>query len=372
MKSLAPYQILFPIGILSSLIAVGVWFVQHLNWFTAPAMLIHGKLIMGGFLWSFIVGFLMTAVPKMTGTRSATRLEMSVALILILALIFQSFVLDQRWFYGTNFVLISFLLLYAGKRVLKTQKKVPVFFSHVGLAMIAGLLGCYFHFQNQHFLGIHLYHIATVLLLVLGIGTRFFSFLSGLPSEFESAPRSHQVIFHVFGLTLLLLLFLAGSLHAWAYFGIFVLTFSYLLFVWKIFRKSERPSPLKYGVRIVALMIPFSFFMSWMQPQYYLAWLHLLFIGCFGLITYAVATRVTLAHGSYSLDFELRSPTLWLFVTFLVSGMILRVLYGYSSGDLRTHYLHLAAAFWVSAILVWSYSFFKRIWIPGEQQRPSC
>ena len=57
--SWAPYQIFFPIGVLASLLAVGVWFVQGLNWFSSPVLLIHSKLIMGGFLWSFIVGFLM-------------------------------------------------------------------------------------------------------------------------------------------------------------------------------------------------------------------------------------------------------------------------------------------------------------------------
>ncbi|MFZ3229951.1 MAG: NnrS family protein, partial [Pseudobdellovibrio sp.] len=180
MKTLAPYQIFFPIGILSSLLAVGVWFTKDLNWFQAPAMLIHAKLIAGGFLWSFIIGFLMTAAPKMTGTNSAKTWELFIALALIFTQILSCWNIDARWFYGTTLILISFLIIFLGRRALSAKKSFPVFFFHVGIAIVLALLGSYYHFIGNSFMGIHLYHVGAVLLLVLGIGTRFFSFLSGL------------------------------------------------------------------------------------------------------------------------------------------------------------------------------------------------
>ena len=90
MKNLAPYQVFFPIGIFCSILAVGVWFVQDLNWFSAPAIFIHSRLIVGGFIWSFIVGFLMTAIPRMTGTSGVNIYEFATAVGLIIFQIIQT------------------------------------------------------------------------------------------------------------------------------------------------------------------------------------------------------------------------------------------------------------------------------------------
>jgi uncharacterized protein involved in response to NO len=373
MKRLAPYQLFFPLGILNALLAVGVWFVQNLGWFESPAILIHSKLIAGGFLWSFIVGFLMTAVPRMTGGAGAAGFEYALAAALLTGQTVFAWNIDARFFYANQGLLVLFLMFYAGRRILKSSKPVPVFFSHVGIAMILALLGCYYHFTGDSFMGIHLYHVGTTLLLILGIGTRFFSFLSGLPSVFENAGSVRaRFLFHGAGLGMALLLFCAGHGEKKAYLGLFLLSLVYLFAIWRIQRPSARPSPLKYGVRIVAAMIPLSFFMIWLRPAMYITWLHLLFIGCFGMITFAVATRVTLAHGSYSTDLEMKSPALWCLVVFLVLGILSRILYGFSGGLWRTSYLHTAATFWIFAVGSWCWAFLPRIFKPGPQAKPSC
>lgn len=373
MKNLAPYQLFFPLGILNAILAVGVWFVQNLGWFESPALLIHSKLIVGGFLWSFIVGFLMTAVPRMTGTASANKFEYAAASALLIGQTVFSWELDARFFYANQVLLILFLIFYGGKRVLKLTKPIPVFFSHVAMAMVLALLGSYYHFIGNSFMGIHLYHVGTTLLLVLGIGTRFFSFLSGLPSAFENVTSLWpRLMFHGSGVSMGILLYLAGRGMTASYLGLTIFSLVYLFKIWQIQRPSARPSALKYGVRIVAAMIPTSFFLIWLQPLMFVTWFHLLFIGCFGLITFAVATRVTLAHGSYSIDLEMKSPALWCLVTFLVLGIVSRVFYGFSEGLWKTSYLHLAATFWILAVGSWCWTFLPRIFKPGPQAKPSC
>lgn len=372
MKSLAPYQILFPLGVLSSVLAIAVWFFQSAGWMTTPAVFVHSRLIVGGFLWSFIAGFLMTAVPRMTGTESASRFELSLAVSIVMAQMVLSWKLEPQWFYALSIALIVFIVIYAVRRILRARKAIPVFFSHVALAMLVGVGGAYAHLSGHAFLGNHLFHTGTVLLLVLGIGTRFFSFLSGLPSEFEQAPASWRYGFHFLGLAVAVLLYLAGVGWKEAYLALTVISLIYLLFVWKVFRSSTRPSPLKYAVRIVAFMIPFSFFMCWLQPGHYVTWLHLIFIGCFAMLTYAVATRVTLAHGSYSTDLEMTSPALTVFVAFLVLSIVFRLSYGFSFSSWKTGFLFLAAAFWILAVLFWCYSFARKIIVPGDQAKPSC
>ncbi len=373
MTKIAPYQIFFPLGFLNAILAVGVWLVRDLNWFQAPVLLIHSKLIAGGFLWSFIVGFLMTAVPKMTKTTRANRLELGAAAAIILSMMFFAWDIDPKPFYAGTMTLVIFLLIYGGRRLLKSEKSAPVFFSHVGIGMALALLGSWFHFQGNSFMGIHLYQVGAILLLVLGIGTRFFSFLSGLPSVFENITTRWKLWgFHICGLLVATFLFLAGKGLAIAYLGLSLMSLFYLFVIWQVQRPSDRSSALKYSMRIVAAMIPASFFMTWLQPQNFVTWFHLLFIGCFGIITFSVATRVTLAHGAYSTDIEIHSKSLWWVLGFLIFGLISRLLYGFSGELWKKSYLHLAATFWLLAIGIWCASFFVKIFKPGPQSKPSC
>ncbi|MCO5142392.1 MAG: NnrS family protein [Oligoflexia bacterium] len=373
MRINAPYQIFFPIGILNAMLAVGIWFVQNLNWFSTPAIFIHAKLIVGGFLWSFITGFLMTAIPRMTDTKSANVVEYMSSLFLICSLTIFSWKLDGRFFYFTQILLITFLLTYGARRILKAKKTIPVFFSHVGLAMALALVGSYYHYIGNSYMGIHLLHAGATLLLILGIGTRFFSFLSGLSSDFEENNKTwHKYIFHTLGILVSVSLFLAGSGMSIAYLSLAIFSLVYLFFIWKIYRSSNRPSALKHGVRIVAAAIPISFFLTWLEPGLYITWFHILFISCFSLITFSVATRVILAHGAYPTDLEMNSTALKYLVLFLFLGTISRILYAYTDGLWKTSCLHLAATLWFLAIICWGYAFFIKIFKPGPQSKPSC
>src|SRR5690606_35748292 len=99
---------------------------------------------------------------------------------------------------------------------------------------------------------------------------------------------------------------------------------------------------------------------------------HLLFIGCFSVLTYAVATRVTLAHGSYSLELETQSKALWVLIAALVLSVIVRLSYGVTSSELKMNALYLASVLWLTAIIAWSYSFLIRIWKKGSLEKAAC
>lgn len=373
MKSIAPYQVFFPLGVLNALLAVGVWFIKDLGWFSTPTLLIHAKLVAGGFLWSFIVGFLMTALPRMSGTQSANIFEYIISIGLFIVLTLSAWQIDGRFFYATQIALIIFVIFYAGRRLIKTIKPLPIFVSHILIAMVLALIGCIYHFNGNSYMGLHLYHLGATLLLVLGIGTRFFAFLSGLSSDFENSNKPFsRIMFHMNGVFTGLFLYIAGSGLRWAYLGLTLTSLLYLFKIWRVQRTSDRPSALKYAMQAVAAMIPLSFFLTWWMPALFISWFHLLFIGCFALITFSVASRVTLAHGSYSLDFEIKSRGLWYLLTFLVLGSASRVLYGLTSGLWQKSYLHLAATFWFAALFIWGKEFLPRIFKKGPQEKASC
>lgn len=373
MRRVAPYQIFFPLGLLGALIAVGIWFLPPTAGLGAPPIFVHGRLIAGVFLWSYIVGFLMTAVPRMTGTRDARPWEYALALALTALLFATAWGLDPRPFYAAAGGQVLFLALYAGRRLRAAAKTPPVFFSHVGIALLLALAGAYAHARGDAFLGLHLYHVGTVLLLVLGIGTRFFSFLSGLPSAFESgAGPARRALFHALGVAVAVLLAAAGRGYAEAYLGLGLLTLVYVFVIWEALRPSARPSALKWSVRTVAAAIPATFLLAWWRPELALTWLHLLFIAGFALITLAVSTRVTLAHGAYPTELETRSPALWAMWILLGLSAAARIAYGLTDAAWKTPALHLAGALWVLALAAWSVSYLPRIFRPGPQAKPSC
>lgn len=373
MNKMAPYKLFFPLGLFNALLAVGVWLIQDLNWLQSAPLLIHSRLIVGGFLWSFIVGFLMTAVPRMTGTGNANKVEYLVASLFLLGQTVFSWLADGRPFYYNQILLILFIIVYGLRRMIQRKKTMPVFFSHIIVAMILALMGSYSHSVGNYSMGIHLYQIGAVLVLILGIGSRFFSFLSGLPSVFENTGgKKIRVLFHGSAVLVGILLYLAGKGFALSYLGLTVVSLIYLFVFWKVQRTSVHPSFLKHAVRIVACMIPLSFFLVWFQPAMSTAWFHLLFIGCFGLITLSVATRVTLAHGAYPIDLETKLPGLFWLVFFLVFGIIFRVLYGLSVSHWKSSYLHLAAIFWICAVMSWCWTFLPRLFKPGPQAKASC
>lgn len=366
LKKIAPYQVFFPLGLLNALLGVGVWFIRDLQWISTPTLFIHSKLISGGFLWCFITGFLMTAIPKMLGSFDSTRIELATATAIMLSLMGSASVIDFRPFYLCTALLISFLIVFALRRVLKSTKPAPVFFFHVGIGMFLGLAGSWFHFRGNSFMGIHLYQVGAVLLLVLGIGTRFFSFLSGLPSLLEgTTDKRPRAAFHISALVVAGLLYLAGSGWSSAYLGLSAMGVFYLFAFWRIQRPSARPSALKHGVRVVAAMIPLSFFLIWLQPGYFVAWFHLLFIGCFSLLTLSVSTRVTLAHGAYSTDLEIQSKSLWWVIGFLLMSLVARISYGFCDEPWKDRALYFAVIAWLFAVSIWCRFFFLKIFKSG-------
>lgn len=369
----SPLPDFFPLGVLCALFGAGIWLFQDIL-FSAPILSIHSRTMAGGFLWSFIVGFLMTAVPRMSGTESASWWEIFFSLGLILIQIFQAWLIDQKFFFVTGALLVLFLAFYGGRRLSKSKVKLPIFFSHIGLAFLMALLGCYAYASGESSLGMVCYFVGPILLLIMGIGTRFFSFLSGLPSEFENSKNRFKIpLFHLSGIVMVLFLVLAGLGFEWAYLGLFFLSLFYLVFIWRIFRRSDRPSPPNYGARIVATSIPLSFFLCWLVPDMQITWFHLLFVGCFSLLNFSVATRVTLAHGAYPIDLELKTPVLWGLIVLTLLSLGFRVsLDLFGRGGVGIHLLHLAVLFWIGAILSWCYSFFLRIFKPGSLDRPSC
>jgi uncharacterized protein involved in response to NO len=114
-----------------------------------------------------------------------------------------------------------------------------------------------------------------------------------------------------------------------------------------------------------------GFWFAALQPGLAVHWMHLTYIGGFGLMTFTVACRVSLAHGGFDLSFEWNSKAiLWLGILMLGAAMTRvsapMVPHGYLS------HLEYAAALWIIGVALWAFVFVRRMIRPRDPNRSHC
>src|SRR4030065_420050 len=71
-----PYRLLFPLGVAYAIAGALVWTVAALGWMPYPGPL-HRALMIQGFEQSFVVGFLLTALPGLTHSERCRPAELA-------------------------------------------------------------------------------------------------------------------------------------------------------------------------------------------------------------------------------------------------------------------------------------------------------
>jgi len=85
-KPTDPYRILFPLGILLGVMGVSIWPLYYFGITEGYSGRAHAFVQTDGFLYAFIAGFLLTAIPRFTGTEAPSR-RIQYALAVILPLV---------------------------------------------------------------------------------------------------------------------------------------------------------------------------------------------------------------------------------------------------------------------------------------------
>ncbi|MBL7554621.1 MAG: NnrS family protein [Bdellovibrionaceae bacterium] len=379
LKKIEPYRVLFPIGLVFGCLGVYVWVAYALFEGSSYPVQLHSHLMMGSFLFSFVAGFLMTAVPKMTASFPAKPYEIFLAFMLILGISFFAQWGRSEYFYFMSGFSIGCLVLFFIRRFLSRTKNPPAFFPFVVLGLLCGLTGCILLAVNCSsdftspivLFGKKIYFEGMILLLVLGVGSRLIPVISGravIPetSEVQVALKNFalgSILISAYALESNQHNLLGGILKS-------IVATWVAVFNWGIFESAQSKSRLALGMRVSGLMVLLGIYMSVLQPAFAIHWMHLTFIAGFGLMTLTVASRVTLAHGSYDLSFEARSKSLWISGALILTAAATRVAAPYiSSGYVR--HLAYAGVVWILALAVWGVVFVKRMIWKGSDQ-PSC
>lgn len=358
-----PYRPLFLLGLLSGFVGVFLWPLFLAGQIAYP-MQVHSHLMLSVMFLSFVSGFLMTALPRMSGTAHAHSWEVFAATgILGSSVLFSLFGFSSAAS-AMTVAQIIFLLVFGARRILKRGQNPPPGFMFIPVGLIWCLYGSAISiFAELRFelpegmvsLGKVAIQQAFLLNLIIGLGSRLIPFLSRIsvvdPSNQskESYGKSFSVLLAL-NLTFLFELWLPYSLVALLRFLIFAYVAIYLF---RIFQRAEQRSYLSIGLRLAVASISLALLLLGFLPNYQLALFHVLFIGGYALLTLMVATRVVLAHGGHGTQRELTSPSLGWVAGLMILAMALRAFY----------FLPWAAGVWLLALCIWLISVGRYLWV---------
>lgn len=371
------YQWFFPVGLLFGMLGAGLWVVFRFQAVPFYPGVAHAEIMVTGFLMAVASGFLMTAIPRFTGTKPAQTGEKSLLLLIFVFLLAVSLHPNRVYFNGGALALSLVLLGFVFRRVRVCVFTPPPSFVLTAFGVLSFLtshtLLVISHWQPLPGWALHL---ARILLyyglpqgLILGVGTQMIPALLGLKKtvltqiqQNEERSRVAQTKYLFFGLIALLLLvsYVLESLDLaiGRLLRAFVIT-AIVIFQWNYYR-----FPQKRGVFIWCLWFSGLFFLlgAWpgvFWPSLAVHGAHILFIGSVSLMIFTIATRVTLAHGGHEMRLEQNSVALALTLLFLLIAMLARLSVPFI--DHGFEHLAYAGALWILAAVTWSSVFLKKI-----------
>ncbi len=385
-----PYRLLFPLGIASAAIGMGIW-IPYYFWpqaFPYPGQG-HAVIQIQAFLLCFIFGFLTTMLPKILGVKPLDPLSYLAFPTLLIGIIAASLAnapLIAQIFH--LLILINFLG-YIARRFPRRKSNPPPAFLFIAIAMLVDTLGILAKLMAlSRYLpdsimapvlrtGSILQYQAFPLLLILGVG----GFL--LPKLFANGPIEPQSLrlnsARRFTVPIgLCALFLAS--YCVEIFGIFngngnvSLQFAYMLraAVWtwflfmeiRIHKVTGKLQPYLGAARMALYVMAIALLLPVFLPRYMLAWEHMIFISGFMHLTLSIASRVLTAHAGRLDILSMHGRKIRVYGALLFISMLTRIATEIWTGG---HYLHLAlaAAFALSALFIWG-----KIYVPLVKIHP--
>ena len=318
--ALEPYRVLFPIGALFA-IAGGVPWIAASIWPAWPAML-HAGLMLQGFELCFVTGFLLTAMPAFTHGEKCRPWELATAVAGVAAF----GLLHARGLAaaaGATFALtLLFTVASLGRRVRFGAAAPPEEFLLVALGMLLGIAGG--ALQSLSAAGVlaepaprfalRLVARGMMPALVLGLGGLLvptFAMMKdplaivGVARAGQRAPRRAFVL----AIGALLVAALALEANGAPAPGAWVRATAGLastMLAWKLWRRPGRNARLSWALWASGWCIALGLVGAAALPAHEVTAWHVVFVGGYGLLTLAIATRVVVSHGGHEMHEEAR------------------------------------------------------------------
>ena len=360
------------------ILGVSLWPLYYAGLVHAYPGTAHARLMIEGFMASFVFGFLGTAGPRITSTRHFGRGELIALLTLDLLAAGLHFGGAHRAGDVLFVFCLTFFLFAIGQRFRTRQDSPSPNFALVALGLLNGLAGALLValFEEKMYsvpyqIGAALLEQGFVLLPILGVAPFLLARLldTAVPDD---GPESRKLppgwipraafaaaIGVIIDLTFLSDARGPGALAGWVRLGA-VLTYLFARLPWR--GRSFLGNSLRAGIAGVVGGLA----VETIWPQYRIGALHIVFMSGFSLILLTVAVRVVFGH---SVNTHLLQKRLVFFiaVAVLISlGMLSRY-----EADLapqsRSVHLVAAALCWLGAALIWMVKVVPKVVIPDPE-----
>lgn len=369
-----PYRLFFPIGILFGIWGVFLWLPFTTGYSDMYPVAVHPIIMMGGFLSAFAFGFLMTAIPRFTQTFAPSKLELLMVALPLLSIPLIATVAASEFSLFAIALSLLGLIKFSASRFLKSTNKKPPSFVFIGLGLASALVGVtllmteieliakLFRYIDPRLqtLGRLLFFQGFMFSLVLGVGSKLIPVLTGhTPMPLEFAPRKTQLsrrfnpfillgAAFIFTFVLEVMLFTALGQLARALIAAYI-----AVRYWLILKLPPSRSKVAWSIWLSAWFTIIGFLGVAILPHLGVHFLHVAYIAGFALMTLMIATRVTLAHGGFSLSLESDLSS-----TYYTTGLLLlAALTRLAAGLMPAHYfsyLTFSALAWIFALVIWA------------------
>ncbi len=348
----------------------------------------HSMAQIQGFLTCFALGFLFTAIPRITETAppgpAAIGACGAAAVGTTVSAWFQLWALSQVFWIVLVAVFLSFL--FRRRPIRRTEKKVPRNLLWVPIAFLLGLAGSFLtgvfailgpNAYRLHELGKLLVLQGMFVSLVLGVGGFVIPMITSgkKASEGESWVPVHLINpFHLGAAALLVASFFLEvfvSLRA----GLVVralVTLTVLSASAGLWKRPKVSGLHRWLVWLSAWMIPVGYLMAALYPEQKFAGLHMVFIGGFALLALSIGIHVSLAHGGAQQPVKGRPWHVSVIGVLILLSLVFRLLVDID----RSHYFIwlgaasaaflMATIFWIFLVLPWWFFRTDRVEVPGD------
>jgi uncharacterized protein involved in response to NO len=372
-KSPDPYRLFFPLGLFLGFAGLAVWPLIYFFNIQGYWGFTHAFLQSDGFLFCFIVGFLLTALPRFTGTENPAfgwQIAMAIGITVgAIALELQSYVIAHSAFV---IVYLIFFGLVSG-RVIRRDRKPPETFSLIGLGVLAGFIGCVLNAlaafgivgDGWVMAGKRSLTEGMTLLLVLGVGGFLGPGLLGfnkLPliqvgglAEQPKRRVTNRTLYLIAGVVILLSIIMEYVADLpWLSILRAAVSTAVLSLALKPWKFPLTRSTLSWCVWYAMWLTITGLWLAALWPVYRVEMLHVMFIGGFTLLILAVGMRVTLSHGGHGFATEQKNWPLRIGLILGTIAMLSRVGAAFSPDSSARHLMY-ASLLLIVALMVWGW-----------------
>jgi uncharacterized protein involved in response to NO len=370
-----PFRIFFPLGVALGWIGIGHWLLYAIGAARTYSCTFHGLVQTQAFMMAFALGFLLTALPRRTRGAPPSAAEMAgtiAALVVVTGAALAESMRLQQAAYAAVFLLLG---RFAVRRFLgrDASRRPPAAFVLIPIAFAQGLAGATLLGAGAGVslppwattLGLLLVQQGVFLSLTAGVGSLILPLMAGQPppADLGSSPRERRraLAYAAAGIAIVasLIVEALGAARAGPLVRAAVIAGA-LGLGGGAWRPPGKPGLHRRLAWVAVWMMPLGLTVSALWPEYRVPALHVLFIGGFALLVFAVASHVILSH----LDLERlalgRPPAIIFLAAMLGLALLARVAADWS----ESYFEHLgwAAACWLAGTAVWLGFIGPKLW----------